>query len=523
MDIGQHNYHEEDARPDEVPGQIAPGEDYYLPEGVFRPLVDRDAERKKARREWRIKRRKLCENLESLIIAFILAIVIRQYVAEAYKIPTGSMQPTLMGDNDARQHYGDRIVVDKLYYLIRSVKRWDVVVFKYPYATYTSHWPKCKEYLQDYELDKNKTLNRCDLCHSRNGIDVDISKSRYVTKSRRNYVKRCVGLPGETIQIKHGDIYIKNDTLDFEIPQKPDRIQEGLWIRSYFCDFSKESPFRDQMQGSTANSIAFRNEQHWNVPTTGWHTENGKLVVEADSGIPVRLALLNIKDYIVIEDNHILENQGQSGSATVGDIKIEAEITFASQDSRICFVISEDDCVYRLALSPGEGGCYAEWEINGGTTPDDKGKEEIPVNLDAKKEIRVTFANVDDSWVVKLAESSYTLRHKFEKGRIVAGNAKSSASVDVSVAPVSIQRLDVFRDIYYTNAGKINGDPYEISKGHYFALGDNSAFSSDSRSWGTFAHESIVGRAIFVFYPIGPIIDWEKWSYYWSNRLKIIK
>ncbi len=523
MDIGQHNNHDEDARPHEARGEIAPGEDYYLPEGVFRTPEDRDAERRKARRDWHAKRRRLCENLESLIIAFILAIVIRQYVAEAYKIPTGSMQPTLMGDNDARKHYGDRIVVDKLYYLLRPVSRWDVVVFKYPYPTYTSHWPRCTEYLQEYELGSDKTLRRCDSCHRSNGVSVDLSKSRYVTKSRRNYVKRCVGLPGETLRIRHGDIYIKNDTLDFEIPRKPDRVQEGLWLRSYFCDFSKESPFRDQTEDAAAQSIQYHADQHWDVPTAGWRTDNGNLVVEPASGMSVRLALRNIKNYIVIENNHILENQGGSGNADVGDIKVEADFTFDSQDSQLCVVISEEDCEYRLILSPGKGGCYVEWQINGGLEPRDKGRKEVDATLDAGREIRVAFANVDDSWVVKLAESSYTLRHKFEKGRIVVGRGESSASIEVSGAPVSFRRLDIFRDIYYTNVNKTDGDTYEISPGHYFALGDNSAFSSDSRCWGTFAHESIVGRAIFVFYPIGPIIDWKKWSYYWTNRLKIIK
>ena len=64
------------------------------------------------------------ENVESLLIAFILAMIIRAFVIQAYKIPTGSMIPTLM--------VGDRILVSKLSYRFHSPQRGDVFVFKYP-------------------------------------------------------------------------------------------------------------------------------------------------------------------------------------------------------------------------------------------------------------------------------------------------------------------------------------------------------------------------------------------------------
>ena len=42
-----------------------------------------------------------------------------------------------------------------------------------------------------------------------------------------------------------------------------------------------------------------------------------------------------------------------------------------------------------------------------------------------------------------------------------------------------------------------------LTKGAYWALGDNSANSSDSRNWGVVPEENIVGRAAFVYYPFG--------------------
>ena len=69
-------------------------------------------------------KRELREWIESLVIAVILALVIRTFVVQAFKIPTGSMRTTLLE--------GDRILVNKFLYKFQEPKRGDVIVFKYP-------------------------------------------------------------------------------------------------------------------------------------------------------------------------------------------------------------------------------------------------------------------------------------------------------------------------------------------------------------------------------------------------------
>ena len=65
---------------------------------------------------------------ESFCVAFALALAIKLMFFEIYKIPTSSMEPTLIG----KMAGGDRIIVNKLKYRFSKPRRWDVFVFHSP-------------------------------------------------------------------------------------------------------------------------------------------------------------------------------------------------------------------------------------------------------------------------------------------------------------------------------------------------------------------------------------------------------
>ena len=80
---------------------------------------------------------------------------------------------------------------------------------------------------------------------------------------------------------------------------------------------------------------------------------------------------------------------------------------------------------------------------------------------------------------------------------------------------VTVRAVKLHRDIYYTReAGCEPSVPelYYVHPGHYLCLGDNSAQSSDSRSWGTVPARLMLGKAVFVFWPAWP-----------NNRVGFIK
>ena len=95
---------------------------------------------------------KLVENLKSLAVALVLALIIRTFIVQSFHIPSGSMIPTLL--------VGDFILVDKVTYRFRPPERGDVVVFHFP-------------------------------------LNEDVY-----------YIKRIVGIPGDRIQVKDGVLYV---------------------------------------------------------------------------------------------------------------------------------------------------------------------------------------------------------------------------------------------------------------------------------------------------------------------------
>jgi signal peptidase I len=86
----------------------------------------------------------------------------------------------------------------------------------------------------------------------------------------------------------------------------------------------------------------------------------------------------------------------------------------------------------------------------------------------------------------------------------VMGPASIGAKGQVTVRNI---RLD--RDVYYTrtspSSDPAKADIFYVQPKHYMCLGDNSAQSSDSRRWGTVPERLMLGKAVFVFFPVGRV------------------
>src|SRR4030095_4803205 len=115
------------------------------------------------------KKSTLREYFESIVIAVILALFVRTFVVQAFKIPTGSMENNLL--------IGDHLLVNKFVYgpassfertllPIGTISRGDVLVFKYP------------------------------------------------EQPDRDFIKRVIGLPGETLELRNKKVFVNGKPLD---------------------------------------------------------------------------------------------------------------------------------------------------------------------------------------------------------------------------------------------------------------------------------------------------------------------
>ena len=128
------------------------------------------------------------EYFESIVIAVILALFVRTFVLQAFKIPTGSMENNLL--------IGDHLLVNKFTFAPTAarveramlptgeIRRGDILVFKYP------------------------------------------------VEPERDFIKRVIGLPGETLELRQKRIYINGKPLDepyvhfLDAPQRTSELAE---------------------------------------------------------------------------------------------------------------------------------------------------------------------------------------------------------------------------------------------------------------------------------------------------------
>jgi signal peptidase I len=177
----------------------------------------------------KVVRSRYREWADAIVFAVVAAWLIRTFIAEAYTIPTGSMEKTLLiGDFlfVSKMHYGARVPMTpiaipffhhtipglninaysellKLPYMklpsFQHIKRNDMVVFNWPAGdTVTKEFESAQPY---YDLVRQY------------GRDAIWQQYKVITRpvdKRENYIKRCVGLPGDKLEVREGVLLIND-------------------------------------------------------------------------------------------------------------------------------------------------------------------------------------------------------------------------------------------------------------------------------------------------------------------------
>ncbi len=550
------------------------------------------------------------ETIESLIVAVLLALMFKTFEAEAFIIPTGSMAPSLNGQhidlecencgfqyhsgdrteigNDDQRVYstqcpicqyetelspardadhvsnsGDRILVNKFIYDFVEPERFDVIVFKNP------------------------------------------------NNGKQNYIKRLIGLPGENILIENGDIFLmesqEDGTWNRTIARKPPRKLRHVlqtvadthhigW-RLKAVDWPSRWNSFGESDGweitendshpsfvSPESSESWLRYRHFQPTTEDWvRIEEGNLPPRFRGRLPSGSIIGDsygyngaTNQYATIDRDGRVSNQYSDparenpGLHWVGDIGLEAWVDVSSSSGELLLDVVEGGVHFTCAIEIATGKATLQSDDSQvdaevtfqNTDGNPVATPRAQTGLTGPGSYHIEYVNADDQihlWInnryIEFDAPTYT-RSKIpvpQFSQTDPGDAEP-LGIGVDKASVTVTRLKVVRDIYYTsfqgpqerslaNEALLNPaeietlldiqqmperwtEPeaidfftrkknqkqpmFELLKGatsdqdQFLPMGDNSPSSLDGRVWAGpnyVERDMLIGRALLVYWP----------------------
>lgn len=239
--------------------------------GESRVKTPAEIETKAAPTPSQLSRRGGRETMDALVVAFVLAFLIRTFVAEAFVIPTGSMAPTLMGQHKDVfcDQCGTRFKVnssddtadaaamlssqpgmtrERLQRRLAGMKciggecpqcRYLMLLEEKNTDPIRPPWKATVDQTADYSGDRLVVSKYAYSFADPKRWDVAVFK--YPGDSEVNYIKRVTGLPGEELRIFQGDLFTRPLGSDeaFQIARKP--AKQVMAMRQFVHDTAHES------------------------------------------------------------------------------------------------------------------------------------------------------------------------------------------------------------------------------------------------------------------------------------------
>jgi len=460
----------------------------------------------------------IASELSSLINVFILVLIFITFVMRTFIIPTGSMADTLMG-----AHF--RLRCPQCGYKYNhdfSPERYRVPANTIPKGTVQpppTRCPNCGYYNHNPQLslvtkgDKIFVLKY--LYQFVEPKRWDVIVFNYPGDPLVNYIKRLVALPGETVEIIDGDVYI-----DGKISAKPPKVQNELWMTVYDNDYQPIHPMQKKF-----------NLHYWEQP---FNLNNSLWTIDKDNPTAFCLDGHDGQVHTFFYDTSI----GNNFRATYAydDMAFYETMPYCS-DLMTRLYITAAGPEATLAIALGKYGILYKGGIDLKTremfiSRIDQDSEEILARgtVEApgfEKSVSVNFKNVDHKLVLDFGGKN--LAYDLGPGPDDAGQRNTDIEPEVKIigsGNLKIAHIAIFRDIHYTSrqngiSGKAAratlGSPLKLDEKEYFVLGDNSPISGDGRWWnvpgrgnngktfrtGIVPRQCLVGKAWVVVWPSG--------------------
>ena len=404
------------------------------------------------------------ETISSILFAIVAATIVHNYVIQPYIIPTGSLEKSLLiGDFlfVSKFHYGARVPMTaislpmvhdtipllktrsylkkpQLPYLrlpgVKKIKRNEIVVFSWPADTVRQFFVKEKR------------------------VDKPIDK-------KSNYVKRCVGVPGDTLEILNGFVYTngsKNILPDRAKVQYTHYAYSQKGVSSRKLSSKGYSDYTRTYKIENISETTYKQILPYIIGRKGNTIEDFR-VITGSKGLPTKLIY-------------------KTGLKVSEILELKKEITLTLIEAENLRKVEGIDSVVR--------------RIN-----------QVKVPNEAFFPNKVPFDWNEDNF-----------------GPIVV--PQIGMTVDLNQKNLSIYKKIIGEyegnTLELNQQGvKINGEyssKYTFKKDYYWMMGDNRHKSEDSRFWGFVPDDHIVGKPVFIWFSIKGINDGIKnWKVRWDR------
>jgi signal peptidase I len=426
------------------------------------------------------------------VVVLVLGILLfRTFAAEAYIVPTGSMAPTLLGmhrdlvcpncgyrfalgmDDQGRsgrpvcpncghsewsreagiENSGDRLLVQKFLFDLRTPARWEAAVFQNPF---------------------------------------DPSQA---------YVKRVVALPGESVQLRDGDLWI-----DSKIARKTLAEQRSMRIPVFNNDFVPADAIRFPRW-------VFRHGTYQRLIASGWGPAGKGFRREPVAAGSNTVDWLEYRHwqpergaYGPVRDHNSYNGIDLEGEHRVEDLMIEFDVAVRSDIRAVAVRLNGGADRFVISL-PVDGQGKLEVRRNGRRLEIDPASGTLTSSSpEAPRFQRVEASLMDRRLTVALDGHLLFPPYDFDDPAIGAPTFAGPVALGVlGAGGAEVTHVRIDRDIYYTDilAGGPRrpfgvGSPYQLGPDEFFVLGDNSAVSNDSRFW---PGSPVVRREMFLGKP----------------------
>ena len=404
------------------------------------------------------------ETVSSILFAVVAATIVHNYFIQPYIIPTGSLEKSLL--------IGDFLFVSKFHYGART----PMTAVSVPMVHDTIPGLKIRSYLKKpqlpyFRLPALQKIKRNDIVvfsWPADTVRQFFVKEKRVDKpidKKSNYVKRCVAIPGDTLEIIDGLVLTNGKRNEYSNRAKiqfshtayaqngiSSKKLLGVGFESFYRSFKIEN----------INEQSYKKLLPFIVGTRGNTVENFVVITES-KGLP-----LDLVRSLGLRVSELLETRKEL-------------LLTLDEGEKLKNIKGIDSVVRRINKSSAPNETFFPNKIPFNWNEDNFGPIVIP----------------KEGMTITLNKANLPLYKKI-------------------ITDYELNQLETTVDQI-----KINGEPvtsYTFQKDYYWMMGDNRHRSEDSRFWGFVPNDHIVGKPIFIWFSIKGINDGIKnWSIRWDR------